>query len=185
MGSQSDRESIRTWAAEHGRTPTTTDWTGADPTGRRPGYPRVQREFGTWDAALRAAGFEARPWRWKRGEVIDALRDWADHHGHPPTATDWQQATRQHPTPQTVARLFGSWPEALLAAGLSIRRRHRWQPEDILNAIRAWTAEHGRPPERTDWYRTDPLGRHPSTGTVHDHFGSWTDALGAAGVASQ
>lgn len=55
-----DRESIlaalRAWTAEHGRAPLSSDWRGADPSGRRPAIFRVQREFGTWAAAIGAAG---------------------------------------------------------------------------------------------------------------------------------
>lgn len=171
---------LQAWAAEHGHAPTTTDWAGGDPTGRRPAYLRVVRDFGTWHAALRAAGFDARARRWTPEEVIDALRAWAVRHGHPPTAVEWHCASPVNPTAQTAAKPFGSWPNALLAAGLSIKRRHRWERGDILDAIRAWTAEHGRAPERADWHGSDPYGRYPSTGTVHAHFGSWSAALQAA-----
>jgi hypothetical protein len=173
-------DALHTWAAEHGRAPRTSDWTGTDPSGRRPAHLRVQREFGTWAQALRAAGFDARSPRWTRDEVIDALKEWTARHGHPPASTDWQDATAHHPTAQTVAHHFGSWTNAMLAAGLAIKRRYRWQPEEILQAIRDWTRQHGRPPERADWMRSDPRGRHPSTGTVHQYFSSWNAAIQTA-----
>ncbi len=176
-------EALQAWATEHERVPSTTDWAGADPSGRRPAHLRVLREFGTWHAGLRAAGFDARARRWTRGEVIDALRAWAVQHGRAPVVADWQHASAEHPSPQTAARLFGSWPDALLTSGLSIKRRHRWQRQEILHAIQEWTVEHGRTPKRADWYRREPHGRHPSTGTVHHNFGSWNAALQAAQAA--
>ena len=182
-----DREAIiaavQAWDAEHGRPPRITDWAGADPTGRRPAHLCVQREFGAWDAALRAAGFDARSRRWTRDEIIEALQSWNAQHGRAPTVIDWQHASPEHPIAATAATQFGSWPDALLAAGLTIRRRYRWERQDILHAIQIWTAEHGGAPQRSDWYRSDPHGRHPGIGTVNLHFGSWRAALRAARAA--
>lgn len=54
-------EALRTWAAEHGQPPRAADWTsdGRVP-GRWPAPSAVQRLFGSWNAALVAAGLPTR-----------------------------------------------------------------------------------------------------------------------------
>jgi len=49
---------LRAWAEEHGRPPTLEEWRRASE--RNPSAATVRRLFGTWNAALVAAGFEAR-----------------------------------------------------------------------------------------------------------------------------
>ena len=55
-------EELMDWSLEHGRPPTSHDWQVA----RRPGETRSSRhfvikQFGTWNAAMEAAGFTSRP----------------------------------------------------------------------------------------------------------------------------
>jgi Homing endonuclease associated repeat len=74
----------------------------------------------------------------------------------------------------------GGWGAGLRAAGLQPTRR-RWKNGEIVEALRAWTARHGRPPLSSDWRRaaTD----HPTAALVPGRFGSWRAALDAAGLA--
>jgi hypothetical protein len=44
---------------------------------------------------------------------------------------DWEQAGENHPSRQTVARVFGSWNAAIAAAGFHPRPRGR-QPKRLL-----------------------------------------------------
>jgi hypothetical protein len=50
---------------------------------------------------------------------------------------------------------------------------------ETVEAIREWTAEHGRVPTEQDWEQAD--GRHPSARVVKRRFGSWKGGLAAAG----
>jgi Homing endonuclease associated repeat len=76
--------------------------------------------------------------------------------------------------------------------------RDRWSPALVVEALRAWTAELGRPPRRVEWsgehagrggdaqrkwMREYP--RWPSSSCAADHFGSWSAALEAAGLAAR
>jgi Homing endonuclease associated repeat len=54
------REALWDWEAEHGRPPTHDEWVAADPARRRPTAETVKGVFGSWNAGLEAAGFEAR-----------------------------------------------------------------------------------------------------------------------------
>lgn len=87
---------------------------------------------------------------WTRDAVITAVRAWADEHGGiPPGAEDWnpQQAIAQGrpekadkfyeddawPLTGTVQRVFGSWNDAIRAAGFDPRRPGHYgrEGEDI------------------------------------------------------
>src|ERR1700727_1331078 len=71
----------------------------------------------------------------------------------------------------------------------------RWTDESILQALRGWTLDVGRPPRRQEWSGEQPANapagqrkwmrehpRCPSSSCVVHHFGSWTKALLAAGL---
>lgn len=65
----------------------------------------------------------------------------------------------------------------------------RWTREAVVAAIQAWTAEHGRPPTATDWNsamaraasRPERPDDFPPVATVQREFGSWANAVEAAG----
>jgi hypothetical protein len=53
----------------------------------RPQAATLRRRFGSWQAALSAAGIEpVPPRRWPRGRILDALRAWTVTHGRAPRA---------------------------------------------------------------------------------------------------
>jgi hypothetical protein len=55
-----------------------------------------------------------------------------------------------------------------------------WRDEEIIRAIRIWTARNGHPPLGVEWRRGTP--RRPCKTTMHNHFGTWAAALSAAGI---
>lgn len=75
---------------------------------------------------------------------------------------------------QAGSRVFGSWRNALLAAGISpawVRLTDRWPPEKIVATIRS-LAQKGRLNQRHDNLLKAAQRR----------FGSWTKAVAAAGI---
>lgn len=50
---------MQEWAAEYGEPPTTTDWRKSSP--QHPTAVTVHTLFGSWSAAIEAAGFKAMP----------------------------------------------------------------------------------------------------------------------------
>jgi mannose/cellobiose epimerase-like protein (N-acyl-D-glucosamine 2-epimerase family) len=170
-------EALRGFARKHGRTPTQNDVNSAGST--LPSWDKVTELFGSFGAGLEAAGMTPNRRRWRRDQIIDAIRAFAEEHGRPPRAADWQRATTENPHTWTVAHTFGSWPDALRAAGL-VPPKLIWDRDGITDAIRAFTKAHGRPPTTADWRRRDPDGRWPNVETVARHFGSWRVGLAAA-----
>lgn len=129
-----DRETIvyalELWHRRHLQTPTKAEWVAAGE--NHPSVDTVMRIFGSWNAAIRAAGFRPRkrgesrgrrPRRWHDQAIVDAIQFWHDTHGRVPTKSDWGRATTSHPSPNTVVRVFGSWNAAIRSAGLALRPR--------------------------------------------------------------
>jgi hypothetical protein len=108
---------IRAWAREAGGPPTQDEWASPDDP-RWPSYVTVKTHFGTWRAALEAAGFRANRRLWTHAEIAEALRHWARLYGRPPRQRELVYGASGLPTPHTIRRHFGSYAAALEAAGL-------------------------------------------------------------------
>lgn len=134
----------------------------------------AQRLFGSWNAALTAAGF--RPTRisrtprrsWTRQKVLHEIQRLHQSRLPLTRATDPQLF-------HTASRLFGNWTNALLAAGLQPRRRRKWSKQLLLEELRRLADEghfdcSSRPEERRLYDAAERF------------FGRWSVALQAAGV---
>lgn len=113
---------IQLWNELHGRPPVAQDWLQYADRTSWPTVTAVQREFGSWRAAIAAAGFPSRTWhRWSAELVLEAIRNWVALHGDIPRVDDWKRPTDEHPTSTTVVHYFGSWNDAMVAAGFTPR----------------------------------------------------------------
>lgn len=117
---------IQRWASEHGDVPPMAkDWVSAAL--GRPEYAPptsvVLSECGSWNEALRAAGFtpHRRHVNWTRESIIAAIRAWAAEHGEPPTCDAWHVATDSWPVAASLRQHFGSFNAAIRAAGFEPR----------------------------------------------------------------
>ncbi len=61
-----------------------------------------------------------------------------------------------------------------------LKLQARWTQEAIIEAIRRWHSEHGRPPGSAEW-RTNGRGDHPTASMVQNRFGKWSEAIRRAG----
>jgi Homing endonuclease associated repeat len=175
------------WARLEGAQPSESEWkSGRAARGRwQREYPRwpaahvARRLFGSWSAALQAAGFAARPTSFSEQEIIDALRADARRRGRPPYVKEWSRRPAQLPGRGAVIAHFGSWTNGLRAAGLrSPQEKNRWTRETTILAARQDAAERGRPPRQAEWPRSTDT--YPSAAIAARLFGSWNEMLLAA-----
>src|SRR5690242_11856945 len=108
-------EAIRAWARERGTPPRQAVWPSLNGAGW-PSFVTVTTHFGSWRAALEAAGFRANRRLWSRDEIVAALRIWTREHGRPPLQRDLVYGAAGLPTAHTIRRHFGSYAAALEAA---------------------------------------------------------------------
>jgi hypothetical protein len=140
----------------------------------------ARRIFGSWDAALEAAGIDPQEVRLNpKAWTAEALVEKMQQRFHAASASEGR-ISFPVPVRQAARRLFGSWPAAITAAGLDPNRVHvnrrPWTKQQILELIRSRAAD-GLP---LIAYRTEPRSVVPAARRL---YGSWSQALKAAGVA--
>jgi hypothetical protein len=118
---------IHKWAVDHGEPPRLLDWANAAPD--HPANTTVRDMFGSWGAAVRAAGYKTYasggPAFWSREAMINTVLDEITLTGRVPRANEWRVAASHRPAGSTVKNAFGSWNEFLLAAGVRPDRIRR------------------------------------------------------------
>ncbi len=151
----------------------------------------ARRLFGSWNAALAAAGFDPEEIKrevrreesrlpsgsWTEEMALEGIRQ-AAREGQDLSAHRMQKwnsslvAMAQH--------LFGSWGAALIAAGYApdlVRRARAWTNGEILERIQALAA---RGADLSD--RTASAYDQGFCAAAMEHFGSWAKAVEAADV---
>ncbi len=96
-------------------------------------YHAARKWFGCWREAVLAAGVPVKvPRKWSHERVLETIR--RRHREGPPLAKVWLDDMGLR---DAAAKHFGSWRNALLAAGLQVAPRRRWSRESILESLRA------------------------------------------------
>ena len=140
--------------------------------------------FGSYRAAVEKAGIDyaavtRRP-RWTRQAIVELIK--AAHRAG--QDLHWSAVTKRRDELGKAAfaslqpRLFGSWDEALQAAGLdadAINRYRKWDKERVVGSIKVRWRDR-QPLNSGTLQRQDP-GLHAA---AVRHFGSYDDALRAA-----
>lgn len=137
---------------------------------------RYKSVFGTWNEALEVAGYEPNQQKDISGdELLVELDRLAEELGKPPTTYEAQELGKYSQRP--YYRVFGSWTEALEAAGLEPNKERNIGDDDLLDEIRRLADELGESPISNDMIEFGKYSLHP----YKRAFGSWTDALEEAG----
>jgi hypothetical protein len=153
-------------------------------------YAAALQYFASWQQALRAAGidlqrsglFSTKPRRLKAPQILDQLRQW-NAAGH---SLDWAEICLENRVLANMAKIrFRSWRQALMAAGLSAEspargRPPKWNPQRIIENIQR-RQQAGQSLHHTD-VQNDASGLLYA---ARDYFGTWANALLAAGCDSQ
>lgn len=112
---------------------------------------------------LKSAEYAAEHTTWSKERIIEAIRWWTEEHGDPPSVTDWnpyelsskfggmpraryaRKLFQEGKVPwfTSVIRQFGSWNNAIVAAGYTPRKPHFPGPG------KSRTFSNGRPQRRT------------------------------------
>lgn len=143
--------------------------------------------FGSWSAALEAASVDApgkahRPRKWTRERVIQRIRE-LHRQG---CDLCHSSAKREHQYLVVVAsdeRMFGSWRDAVEAAGLpydSVSKHEAWTKEKIISRIRLL---HRRGEPLSHESARQRHGALVSAASSPRYFGSWERAIRAAGLS--
>lgn len=136
----------------------------------------ARRHFGTWQAALEAAGLESRapkhvPVRtWTRENVIATIQARTQRDGK--LVALWREDQGLY---SAAKKHFGTWRQAVLAAGLQPTRK-KWTPSLVIRGIHA--RHKGGMALSSIVFKEDA----PLAGAATRLFGSWRSALEAAGV---
>lgn len=109
---------------------------------------------------------------WTRPKVLDAIRRFNQRHQRAPRYRDLEREPTM-PSPQTTRKLFGTFQDAVRAAGATPayegRRISRWTVEEMVQAFCAWRLRRKRWPNRADMVEDPGL---PSPATTRRHFGT-------------
>lgn len=172
-------EELRALADDVGGTPTMADM---DAEGRF-SPSTYQQRFGAWNDAVAAAGLtpnESTDADFDDDELLADLRDFADDLGRSPSKRECRE-TGPH-SPSTYADRFGSWNDAVAAAGLEPDDSGRPASETALLAdLHGVTESLGRVPTRPEFAER---GEHAPS-TYDRRFGSWSAAVEAAGLSDR
>ena len=111
-------EAIITFNAEHGKPPVRKDFTSNK---NYPSAATVENRFGSWSAAIEAAGLSVRKNKAKHQTlskeiVIEDIRIFYKKHGNIPTKKDFTK-NPEYVSHTSVRNIFGSWNAAIEAAG--------------------------------------------------------------------
>jgi len=142
------------------------------------GAQTIYDRFGSWNAAVEDAGFGSRDPDGKipKSDLLDELRRIADKDGDPPTVAEMREEGAHWVS--TYRNRFGSWNDALAAAGFEPRSTPKPSREELIAALQDLASELDKRPSISNM---DEHGAYrPST--YRTVFGSWTAALEAAGV---
>ena len=156
----------------------------------------IHRRFGSWNEAVKQAGFEPRQVgpTISDDELAAELRRLRDVVGHPPTVAEMESQGAY--SSATYKNRFGSWTDALIQTFDDVTPRTRARESengaqstggdstsrvseaDLIADLQALADDLGRVPTSKEMR---DHGSH-STSTYLDRFGSWAEALEAAGL---
>jgi predicted transcriptional regulator len=124
-------------------------------------------------------------------DLLDSIRQVSEQLGRTPSTNDYSKLAAQSTLPSvpTIMNRFGSWSQAVSAAGLrpnaSLRTSYtrKWTDAAVLHALKALVRELGEFPS-VGRYEVLAISddRLPSTATVRNRLGRWSKIAGRLAV---
>lgn len=159
---------IQRLADELGRPPTVSQMRDEG----RFGVSTISNKFGTWNDALKTAGFEPNRLRnVDESKLENEIKRLNEEYGRPPTAKEMEQNGAY--SVGTFDRAFGSWNDALSAAGFDPHNRNDIPDEELLAELKRLGSELGRTPTAVDMESKGKFGHT----TYQNKFDSWNNAI--------
>lgn len=115
--------------------------------------------------------------KYSEEELLDYLRDYWEEEGERPTTSEFAEDDSK-PAPQTYSQRFGSWSEALQRLGFDVPTAPKPDSE-LIQSLQSVSEELGHPPSM---YEIADHDGSPHPDTYQSHFGSWANAVEAAGL---
>ena len=112
--------------------------------------------------------------------VFRFLRSMARKLKHAPTRKEYDNNEEKQYCSGTLTRHFGTWKNVLQAAKIKGGRVHAYSREDVIQAIKKAVAKLKQCSLSFKQYRT--IAKGPSWPSIKRLFGSWKNALKAAGL---
>lgn len=138
--------------------------------------------YGSWEAAIETAELPlpeaSRQTVYSEADLLDHLQALAADLGRTPTSEDMYEVGEY--APLTYQYRFGSWNTAIEAAGLepNTPADSKLSDEELTAELQALAKELEKTPSRVEM---NAHGAYSAT-TYETHFGSWNDAVRAAGL---
>lgn len=165
-------EELRRYADEFGRTPSVQIYQEDGQFGRD----IYENEFGSWSNALDVAGLgKARQFEHEEGELIAELQRLHDELGRTPARQHMDEHGKYGRN--VYETRFGTWNDALRAAGLELNHERNYSRERLIQAIRDLAEELDAVPRRDQMRNEGKFAEKP----YRREFGTWNQALRAAG----
>ena len=111
-------------------------------------------------------------------ECLETLQEVADRLDKSPTMEEYR-SVGVSPSPEVISDRCGSWELALAKLGLDPSSREQYTAKDCIQALQNFFDAHGTEPTIESYKQS---GYKPSTTTIIDKCGSWSEAKEIAGV---
>jgi hypothetical protein len=159
-------------AEKLGRTPTATEMKTQGE--YSPGT--YENHFGSWSTALREVGFEPiQEYQVPSEQILEEITRLASESGEPLTSAEMREQGQYSVT--AAQNHFGSWNEALRAAGFNPRKRVQVPDEELLDEISRLTDELGKVPTAKEMSAHGEFSHKPYI----RRWNGWQAAVRAAG----
>lgn len=138
-----------------------------------------EERFGSFNAALEAASLDPRNVKNLDKEyMLDKLSELEEELGRTPAYDDLQDFPTA-PSTRTYERNFGTFNEALKQAGMEVNQEGEISREKLIDELQRAAEEHGKIPSVTKFAEIED---YPGVTTMVREFGSWLEAVKAAGL---
>lgn len=109
--------------------------------------------------------------KYTKDEIIESIERFINENGRVPKYDEFNKKNG-YPSHFTVQRHFGSWNNAIKEAGFDVNKMNNLTRDELLDYLRKYEREYGRPPIARDLNNTKNNPEYPSIGQYNKQFGN-------------